>query len=351
MENQDIDRTLGLLWRRSSATPQGIRGPKQRVSVDEVVRAAIAVADEEGLPAFSMRKVADRLGLKLMSIYTYVPGRAELIGLMVDEVIGEQRLPPHEGTLRERITAVARQIWDEYHRHPVAAAGRRTAARGSARTAPTATSGSSRRSRAPASPTWRWTRSSPWSAASPPGRPGPRSTPGRTAEQSGITDAEWWEINAPVLDRVMPPAPTRSPAGSARSAGQEYNAVGDPERSFRFGLDRILDGCRGPPRPLRRAPLAGPVVRLHVRLVEPNRWRRPLDRRRTAASEPGRVTSALRPVSSPGGRGHLQVVDQALVGGVPVVGAQHRRRVDRGQRLDLGAPGSPPGAGPTPATA
>ena len=25
-------------------------------------------------------------------------------------------------------------------------------------------------------------------------------------------------------------------------AGQEYNAVGDPERSFRFGLDRILDG-------------------------------------------------------------------------------------------------------------
>src|SRR3712207_513640 len=118
MESQDVDRTLALLWRRTLGTPQGSRGPRQRVSVDEVVRAAIAVADEEGLPAFSMRKVADRLGLKLMSIYTYVPGRSELIGLMVDEVTGEHDLRPHEGTLRQRMTAVARQMWDEYHRHP-----------------------------------------------------------------------------------------------------------------------------------------------------------------------------------------------------------------------------------------
>ncbi len=118
MENQDVDRTLGLLWRQQLGTPQGSRGPKQRVSVDQVVRTAIAVADEEGLPAFSMRKVADRLGLKLMSIYTYVPGRAELIGLMIDEVAGELELPPHEGSLRQRLTGVALQIWQEYHRHP-----------------------------------------------------------------------------------------------------------------------------------------------------------------------------------------------------------------------------------------
>src|ERR1041384_1179377 len=97
MEKSDVDRTLTLLWRRTLGTPQGSRGPKQRVSVDEVVRAAVEVADAEGLPAFSMRKVADRLGLKLMSIYTYVPGRAELIGLMIDEVTGELELPPHRG--------------------------------------------------------------------------------------------------------------------------------------------------------------------------------------------------------------------------------------------------------------
>jgi AcrR family transcriptional regulator len=118
MESQNVDRTLGLLWRRTLGTPQGSRGPKQRVSVDEVVSAAIAVADEDGLTAFSMRKVADRLGLKLMSIYTYVPCRAELIGLMIDEVAGEQPLSPHEGSLRQRLAGVARQLWDEFHRHP-----------------------------------------------------------------------------------------------------------------------------------------------------------------------------------------------------------------------------------------
>ena len=64
----------------------------------------------------------------------------------------------------------------------------------------------------------------------------------RTARESGITDLQWWEINAPVLERVMPAGayPIAGRVGTA--AGKEYNAVGDPERSFRFGLDRILDG-------------------------------------------------------------------------------------------------------------
>src|SRR5690349_20682245 len=113
MEKADVDRTLTLLWRRTLGTPRGSRGPRQRVSVDDVVRAAIEVADAEGLPAFAIRKVADRLGLKPMSIYTYVPGRSELIGLMVDEVSGEDGFPPHDGDLRQRLTAVARQTYGE----------------------------------------------------------------------------------------------------------------------------------------------------------------------------------------------------------------------------------------------
>ena len=241
MQNGEVDRTLSLLWRRTLGTPQGSRGPRQRVSVDEVIRAAIAVADADGLPAFSMRKVADRLGLKLMSIYTYVPGRSELIGLMVDEVAGEERLPPHHGTLRERLTAVAGRLWDEYHRHPWLLQVE-----------------NSRPWIGPnISDRYEWqlqaiedagftdlemdqivTLLSGFTAASARASVDAR----RTAEQSGISDAEWWEINAPVLERVMPEGayPISSRVGTA--AGKEYNAVGDPERSFRFGLDRILDG-------------------------------------------------------------------------------------------------------------
>ncbi|SNY15048.1 TetR/AcrR family transcriptional regulator [Paractinoplanes atraurantiacus] len=241
MESQNVDRTLGLLWRRTLGTPQGSRGPKQRVSVDEVVRAAIEVADEEGLPAFSMRKVADRLGLKLMSIYTYVPGRSELIGLMVDEVMGEQELPPHAGDLRERLTGVARQMWDEFHRHPwllqVEESRPWIGPNGSER--------------------WEWqlaaiegagftdlemdqviTLVGGFTAAA--ARASIAAS--RTAEQSGMSDLEWWEINAPILERVMTPGAYPISARVGTAAGQEYNAVGDPSRSFSFGLDRILDG-------------------------------------------------------------------------------------------------------------
>ncbi len=241
MENQDIDRTLGLLWRRTLGAPQGSRGPKQRVSVDEVIQAAIAVADAEGLPAFSMRKVADRLGLKLMSIYTYVPGRAELIGLMIDEVAGERELPPHEGSLRQRLTGVAQQLWDEYHRHPWLLQVE-----------------NSRPWIGPhVSDRYEWqlaaiegagftdlemdqvvTLISGFTAGA-----ARASIDARQAvERSGISDAEWWEANAPVLERVMPPGSYPISGRVGTVAGQEYNAVGDPERSFRFGLDRILDG-------------------------------------------------------------------------------------------------------------
>ncbi|XVU24092.1 TetR/AcrR family transcriptional regulator [Actinoplanes sp. CA-054009] len=241
MESQNVDRTLSLLWRRTLGTPQGSRGPKQRVSVDEVVQAAIKVADEEGLPAFSMRKVADRLGLKLMSIYTYVPGRSELIGLMVDEVMGEQELPPHEGDLRKRLTVVAHQMWDEFHRHPwllqVEESRPWIGPNGSDR--------------------WEWQLAAIEGAGftdlemdqvitllggftASAARASIAAS--RTAEQSGMSDLEWWEINAPILERVMTPGAYPISGRVGMAAGQEYNAVGDPSRSFHFGLDRVLDG-------------------------------------------------------------------------------------------------------------
>ena len=64
----------------------------------------------------------------------------------------------------------------------------------------------------------------------------------RTAEQSGISDAEWWAVNAPVLERLMPNDAYPLSGRVGTTAGEEYNAVRDSERSFRFGLDRILDG-------------------------------------------------------------------------------------------------------------
>lgn len=72
------------------------RGPRPRFTLDEVVGAAITVADAEGLDAVTMQRVADELGAAKMALYRYVPGKGELTALMLDQALGapvEQRGP------------------------------------------------------------------------------------------------------------------------------------------------------------------------------------------------------------------------------------------------------------------
>lgn len=86
----DPARSLALLWRTSERTS---RKGKPDLSVDRIVRAGIEIADAEGLAALSMRRVAERLGVGTMSLYTYVPGKAELLDVMLDTVYGETARP------------------------------------------------------------------------------------------------------------------------------------------------------------------------------------------------------------------------------------------------------------------
>ncbi|MEW5688058.1 MAG: TetR/AcrR family transcriptional regulator [Pseudomonadota bacterium] len=112
----DPKRSIDLLW---GSTEPGRRGPKPRYSVEEVVAAAIAVADAEGLGAISVRRIAVELGVSPMSIYTYVPSKAELVLLMYDRVLGETRDPEAvcDGW-RERLMFIAAERWTLCERHP-----------------------------------------------------------------------------------------------------------------------------------------------------------------------------------------------------------------------------------------
>src|SRR5262245_54493034 len=67
---------------RSNHPPPAGRGPKQKLSLEQVVRAGMEVATGEGIGKLSMRRVAQHLGVGTMSLYTYVPGRDELFELM-----------------------------------------------------------------------------------------------------------------------------------------------------------------------------------------------------------------------------------------------------------------------------
>lgn len=240
-DSENVDRTLALLWREQLGEPAPRRGPKQKVSVDQVVQAAIAVADAGGLETFSVRRVSERLGIGAMSVYTYVPGRSELIGLMVDEVMGEAELPAHTGALRSRLGVIADQLWDEAHRHPWLLQAdmarpwigphamaryewQLTALEGDGFTdlemdhIVTTLTGLAH------------------SAA--------RTSLGsqNAKAQSGISDAEWWQINAPVLDRFVKTADYPLSTRVGQAAGQEHNAVSDPRGSLQFAIDRLTAG-------------------------------------------------------------------------------------------------------------
>ncbi|NUT53077.1 MAG: TetR family transcriptional regulator, partial [Saccharothrix sp.] len=94
-------------------------GRQPELTRDRVVRAAIAIADTEGLGALSMRGVAARLGVAPMSPYRHVAGKDELVLLMADAAFGERGYParPPEGW-RARLELCARTLWSLYRRHP-----------------------------------------------------------------------------------------------------------------------------------------------------------------------------------------------------------------------------------------
>jgi len=64
-----------------------------QLSRDEIVRAAIDIADAEGADAISMRRIAQHLHAGAMSLYWHVSSKEELINLVLDEIFGEITLP------------------------------------------------------------------------------------------------------------------------------------------------------------------------------------------------------------------------------------------------------------------
>ncbi len=109
-------RIIRLLW--DPPVAESGRGPRPRFSLDEVIAAGVGVADADGLAGLSMRKVAARLGVGAMSLYTYVPGRDDLVELMVNTVYGELALPGADLGWRPSVEHQVAERWRLYERHP-----------------------------------------------------------------------------------------------------------------------------------------------------------------------------------------------------------------------------------------
>jgi AcrR family transcriptional regulator len=103
------------IWTRPE---RGSRGPTPGHSRDEIVAAAIALADAEGLPAVSMRAVAAALGTTAGSLYRYLSSRDDLLDLMTDHAVAELKpYPEPAGDWLDGMLRLAENQLDLHRRH------------------------------------------------------------------------------------------------------------------------------------------------------------------------------------------------------------------------------------------
>jgi AcrR family transcriptional regulator len=241
----DPARSMALLW---GAQKPPTRGPKPGLSVERIVRTAVELADAEGLAALTMRRVADRLGVGTMSLYTYVPGKAELLDLMLDTVLGELAAPDGAaGGWRDRLERSARAHWALYQRHPwvLQVSGAR-ALLGPNETAQFeaslhAVSGvglSGREMILVVSLLTGYVRGAAQGAMEA----------AHAAQHTGVTDEQWWAAREPIFDQYYdrsryPTLTSLEQDGAFRplEGDLDYNLQNALD-SFEFGLQRVLDG-------------------------------------------------------------------------------------------------------------
>src|ERR1043165_1722223 len=76
----------------------------------QVVQAALALLDDVGLDELTMRRLADRLGVKAASLYRHVRDKDELLVLLRDAIAAEIPPPSGRGPWREQLTEIARNV-------------------------------------------------------------------------------------------------------------------------------------------------------------------------------------------------------------------------------------------------
>lgn len=91
---------------------------RQSLTRDRIVEAAVVLVDEEGPEALTMRAVAQRLGAGTMSLYRHVPGREELLDLVLAAMTAEVPVTPLTGDWRSDLAAIARDVRTGLVRRP-----------------------------------------------------------------------------------------------------------------------------------------------------------------------------------------------------------------------------------------
>jgi DNA-binding transcriptional regulator YhcF (GntR family) len=107
---------------RPGNQPAAMPARRAKLSQREIVEAGVRIADADGLPLVTMRRVADSLGVSTMALYRHLPNKADLTLRMADSVFAGIRLPEIPiADWRRRLDAGAHLFWAVFSRHPWAA--------------------------------------------------------------------------------------------------------------------------------------------------------------------------------------------------------------------------------------
>lgn len=210
-------------------------------TVGGIVDSAITVADVEGLPALTMRRVAAEIGVGVMTLYGYVPGKPELIELMVDRLAASTYDGvPSPGELtgwRAGLEHMAARRYDEAVAHgwltevPVARPilGPGACQRYELELQPVDGIGLTdhEMDHARGAVSALALRCAGWQVGLE-----------RVARESGRTDDEWWAAHQPVLEEAM--GDLDLPIASR--VGQAMASAGDPRELLSDSLRMLLDG-------------------------------------------------------------------------------------------------------------
>lgn len=233
-----MSRTIALLWRAERPLPRR-GGRPARIGVDDVVEAAIAIADADGLVELSFRRVAERLGVGVMTLYGHVESRAQLVELMIDECHRTMSWSAVDGTWRERLTRVLDDNLALYAAHPwLAEIESERAVLG-----PGTLAKYERELGAVADlPADDVTRDRALALVLAFARSSARAIRAAEVERAAETPADWWaregaELAALGIDERYPLA-----ARIGRAAGEAAGAASDARAAAAFGLRVLLDG-------------------------------------------------------------------------------------------------------------
>jgi DNA-binding transcriptional regulator YhcF (GntR family) len=111
----------GTIVRRRDE-PAAVMTRRARLTRRDIVETGVRIADADGLPLVTMRRVADSLGVSTMALYRHVPNKGDLTLRMTDSVFAGVRLPNIPiADWRPRLDAAAHLFWTILSRHPWAA--------------------------------------------------------------------------------------------------------------------------------------------------------------------------------------------------------------------------------------